>query len=395
MLAINTIAKERPSLMAVRVVDSLDALLELRPIWSDVFQTMPDRTPFQSWEWNFAWCKQLHASSGLRIFVVEDGGRCVGIAPFFRRRSLYGWPLSRLGLLGEGRSDYLDFIVRPGIEPTFFRELFEAVRDGPRDFRLLELQDMPDSPRLSACAREAKQHFPFSELRIHRPCVTIPLPRSWEEYVRSLGRRSRQDVGYDRRYLDRSFRVELRIATEPASVRRGSAELIAIYRSRWATELGATRFDREAAVKLEMEVAALLSAAGWYRLYVLDVDGAPAAALSGSQLGRRYFVDTFAHSPAFQRYSVGNVLLGRVIEHCIEEGCEEIDLTRGDEPYKLRWGGQRRMSYRVRAGTERWSMALAAAAEHAYRRASSSTILKRLQARYLRLRYGRGRRPVV
>jgi len=378
--------------MSIRVVTSQKEFTELKPAWENLFQSNPNHTPYQSWEWNFTWWKHFGAPERLRLFVAEEDGKLIGIAPFFLRKRFYGWPLPHLGFIGQKRTDYLDFVVRAGSETNFFQQLFKYLQENRSEWMFVELKDVPDtSTNLPFFYQEVGKVFPVLGWEAQRLCVTVPLTNDWESFLNTLGKRTRKDVGYDRRFFEKNVASEFKIFTNSSAVFDGLKDLIAVYRTRWQEEKGATRFEVDAVAKFEREICELFSHAGWYRLYLLYANKEPVAGLLGYVRNNKYFADSYAHSPAYHKYSVGNVLLGMAIEDCIKNQWTELDLTRGDESYKLRWNGQTKRNYHLKIFHSRTGMALASLAEGMYERASQSKTLNKLLAQYRKLRY---RNPV-
>jgi CelD/BcsL family acetyltransferase involved in cellulose biosynthesis len=253
----------------------------------------------------------------------------------------------------------------------------------------VELKDVPDtSTNLPFFFQEVGRVFPVLGWEAQRLCVTVPLTENWESFLNTLGKRTRKDVGYDRRFFEKNVAADFKIFTNSSAVFDGLKDLIAVYRSRWQDEKGATRFEEDAVAKFEREICELFSHAGWYRLYMLYANQEPVAGLSGYVRNNKYYADAYAHSPAFHKYSVGNVLLGMVIEDCIKNQWTELDLTRGDEPYKFRWNGKAKRNYHLKIFHSRTSMALASLAEGMYERASQSKTLNKLLAQYRKLKFG-------
>jgi len=375
--------------MAIRVVKSEQEFNDLKPVWNDLFQSNPNHTPYQSWEWNFTWWKHFGAPERLRLFVAEEDGKLIGIAPFFLRKSFYGWPLPHLGFIGQKRTDYLDFVVRAGSEANFFQQLFRYLQENKSDWQFIELKDVPDtSTNLPFFYQEVGKVFPVLGWEAQRLCVTVPLTPDWESFLNTLGKRTRKDVGYDRRFFEKNVAAEFKVFTNSSAVFDGLNDLITVYRSRWQDEKGATRFEEDAVAKFEREICELFLRAGWYRLYLLYANKEPVAGLLGYVRNNKYYADSYAHSPAYHKYSVGNVLLGMAIEDCIKNQWTELDLTRGDESYKLRWNGQTKRNYHLKIFHNRTGMALASLAEGMYERASQSKMLNKLLAQYRKLRFG-------
>jgi CelD/BcsL family acetyltransferase involved in cellulose biosynthesis len=376
--------------MSVRVITQDGDFSALQASWNELFVCNPGHRPYQSWEWNFTWWKHHGRAGDLRLIVVEEDGRLLGVAPLYLARRFRGLPLRHLRFIAHKRADYLDFPVRPGFETTFFRELFQHLRDELRGWRFLEIRDLPDtSPNLSFVQREATGTPSLWHLEPGEQCVTLPLTSTFEEYLASLSKRFRKDVGYYRRSFERSFASEFRAVSAPSEIPAALNDVIAVYKARWQETKGVTEYDEGEAARFEREISRVLSAAGMYQLYLLYADKKPAAGILAYVRNNRCYVERFAHSPEFHKYSVGTVLLAMAIEHAIARGCTEFDLMRGAEDYKFRWNGQSRQTYRVRLFRSRLMRRMVAIVDRLYLRAAKLDTLHKLRALYRRGKYAR------
>ena len=64
--------------------------------------------------------------------------------------------------------------------------------------------------------------------------------------------------------------------------------LFAVHDSRWSERQGDSSLNKPVARRLLLEFANASYAAGWLRLFVLEVDGAPVAAWYGWRVGVRW-----------------------------------------------------------------------------------------------------------
>jgi CelD/BcsL family acetyltransferase involved in cellulose biosynthesis len=374
--------------MTVRIVQTEEELNALEPVWDELFNANPNHTPYQSWQWNATWWRHFGGSGELRLLVADDEGKVIGIAPLRLKRRLHGFRLRHLEVISGKRADYLDFLVRPGYETVFFRQVMEAVKSSTESY-FFEVRELRESSgNISALVTQALAASRILALRVSETCVAIPLPKSWEAFLGTVSKRMRRAIGYDRRLLKRSFATELKIYTTLPDVRRGLDDLIAVYCGRWTREQGASYFDDPKAVAFERELCERFAATGGYRLYVLYADRKPVAALSGFERNGVYYAPLFTHSPEFHKFSVGNVLLGMAIEDCIHRACTVLDLMRGDEAYKFRWKGQPTRNLQLRVFRNRGALLYVSLADWIYERGFSIAFLHRLRAGYRRLRHG-------
>ena len=378
--------------MTSRVVTNTDEFENLQKTWNELYNSNPHHTPYQSWEWNYTWWKNFGVDERLRLIVIEEGHKLVGIAPFYLRKTFYGFPLSHFGFIGQKRTDYLDFIIADGEQEKFFSEFSKCLKELETEWRFIDLKDIPQaSPNIDYLLNGICDTYPFFSFDLKRLCVTLPLTDEWQTFLKTLGKRTRRDVNYDRRYIQKHCSVDFKIYTNASFTLKGFDDLVAIYQSRWEEEQGAGRFADEAVSRFEKEICHRFSNTGDYRLYLLYANEQPVAGLAGYIKNKKYYADIYAHSPAYHKYSVGNILLGRAIEDCIGLQLTELDLSRGDERYKFRWHGQPKRNYHIKIFRNRVTQAQAAIAEQLYESASESQWLNNALANYRRFRFGKER----
>jgi CelD/BcsL family acetyltransferase involved in cellulose biosynthesis len=372
----------------IRAVSSETEFFALRTAWDELYRTNTNNTPYQSWQWNYTWWSHFGSAGRLRLLVGEQDGRLVGIAPFCVSTRLRGWPIRHLTLISRKHGEYLDLIVRPGAEASFCNALCEHLSRHAQDARFFELKDFRSgSTNLPALLEAAGSVFPAQSIESMEIFVTVPLTATWDGFIATLGKRFGKDVAYDRRFLARKFAVEFKIATNPQAAGGGLQDLIKVYRDRWQGVKGATQFDQKDTEKFEREICNVFAQAGMYRSYLLYLDEEPVAGLLGYVVNDKFFASIFMHSPRFQKFSVGNVLLGMAIEDCIANKWTELDLTRGPEPYKFRWNGQQRRNYHLKIFHSRGGLALASLAEWLYELGSSLYLLQRARSQLNRLKF--------
>src|SRR5690606_19439892 len=116
--------------MIVEEITSTEGLEGIRDDWYQLWQQIPDSTPFQTPDWLIPWW--LHRVEGeLLTIAILRAGRLVGLLPLYvYRRSADA--SRQLFPLGIGTSDYLNVLLAPEGE----REILQAAcvhLDGRRD----------------------------------------------------------------------------------------------------------------------------------------------------------------------------------------------------------------------------------------------------------------------
>ena len=195
------------------------------------------------------------------------------------------------------------------------------------------------SPSLKYIHSNIQKQFKYYMIENTQIVVYVPLGNSWDEFIASLGKRTRRDVKYDRRYLQKKFDVKLKIYDKYKDKEKAFNDLEAVFKKRWRKGKAKKRYNNENSFLFEKEVSFSYFEKGICRIFVLYLNDQPVAVFSGFIQNNKLFGDVFAHDNEYRKYSVGNVLLGNVIEYCINEGLGKLDLSRGNESYKYKWKG--------------------------------------------------------
>lgn len=316
--------------------------------WSELLAASRSDCLFLTPEWLLAWWRHLRDGRRPALYAVRgEGGRLAALAPFAAVRSPHLLPPQRLAFPGTATvgADYLDVVVRTGDE-----EALEALADQlDRDRPLLELERVPREGSAAARLADLLERRGWQRLeRVTDVCPWIDLEGvSWDGYVAGLGSSHRANLRRRLRKLHERFEVRLeRVATE-AALDRALDALLDLHERRWSGRGGSDALGGPAVVGFHREIARAALGRGWLRLYVLHLDGRPAAALYGFLRGDRFLFYQSGFDPDFADLSVGLVIMGLAIREAIAEGAREYDLLHGDEPYKFLWAGRSRELARI------------------------------------------------
>lgn len=330
----------------VQVVDDPEAFAALRGEWDSLLAASDEASVFQSWEWLATWWKHLAGERRLSLLAVRRSGELVALAPWCVRPSRL-LP-ARLEMLGTGTvgSDYLDVIIRRGHADAALDALADHVEGLGT---ALDLRQLGASSRaVELGVRLGARGFRTSA-RGSDVCPYLRLAgHDWNSLLQTLGPEHRANVRRRIRKLEERG-ASLREATCDASRREILATLLRLHELRWSTRGGSDAFGARGVSAFHEEATHLALERGWLRLYSLDLDGRPAAALYGLRYGGRFSFYQSGFDPAHSRSSVGLVLLALSIRRAIQEGAEEFDLLHGDEGYKFLWAHATRELVRLEA----------------------------------------------
>jgi CelD/BcsL family acetyltransferase involved in cellulose biosynthesis len=154
---------------------------------------------------------------------------------------------------------------------------------------------------------------------------------SWDEYLAGRSTGLRRQLGrLERRLADQGLRY--RLTTKPDELMADLDTLFALHRARWQGSpwfVSGERFHREfAAAALER---------GWLRLWLMELNGTAVAAWLGYRFAGVESYYQAGRDPAWDKASVGSVLLAHTIRAAFEDEMREYRFLRGGEDYKSRF----------------------------------------------------------
>jgi len=166
----------------------------------------------------------------------------------------------------------------------------------------------------------------------------LELPASYDDFI---GSRSKSTREYARRYgkkLTKAFgdRVTIDILRTPGQLDTIFTDLVEIAAKTYQHGLGVAFADTPA----QRELTQLALEHGWFRAYVLRIDGRPVAFWHGLLYNGVFYTGTPGFDPAYSEYRVGTFLLLRVIEDLIAQREAAIDYGFGEADYKRQFGSR-------------------------------------------------------
>lgn len=323
----------------VDVIESLDGFAGLAPQWNELLHASEADCPFLTHEWLHPWWKHFGSSRRLQLLAVRDNDELIAIAPLFLAPGPAGM-FSRLEFLGTGRagSDYLDIIVRRGREGQSLQALAGAMSARKRALRLTHLPAASAASRLADALAEDGWTLRASQGGV---CPVVHLTgHNWDSYLGSLGASHR--ANFRRRYKALTQRFDLRFeaVTDEAARYEALTTLMDFHGRRFGNR--STAFVTPTMREFHHEATGRALAAGWLRMYVLRLAGAPAAVMYGFSYDKRFYFYQHGFDSQYEPFSAGLVLMGLTLRAAIEEGASEFDMLFGTEKYKALWASDHR-----------------------------------------------------
>jgi CelD/BcsL family acetyltransferase involved in cellulose biosynthesis len=163
----------------------------------------------------------------------------------------------------------------------------------------------------------------------------INLPTSFEQYLSSLGTKTRKTTTRSIRKFEQEFRYEFIVVSRPDQVDDFLQEGESISRSTYQWHIG-QRLNNDETTRNRY---AALAKAGQLRCYLLKIDGEPAAFARGQLEGKFFYYETPGFLPKYEKLSPGTILFMWTVRDLIENtDCTVFDFGTGHGDYKSRFG---------------------------------------------------------
>jgi CelD/BcsL family acetyltransferase involved in cellulose biosynthesis len=273
------------------------------------------------------------------IFVPAEGefSAFVGRLENVRLRTWAGYraiysPLVRSITLVHGGIAGADNTERAA---TLLGELRRSLSSGEADVAFLPSL-RTDSPLYEAATALPSRLAQSEGESVH---WGLRLPESFDDFIRSRSKKTRENVRVYRNRLvrDHGDRLSLKVFCSREEADVLFRDLDAVAARTYQRGLGVAFADTE-----EHRALTLFGLErGWWRAYVLYIADEPVAFWAGTTYNRTLFVGTPGYDPAYSAYSIGTYLLVRVVEQlCGDHEIDAIDFGFGDAEYKRRFGNE-------------------------------------------------------
>jgi CelD/BcsL family acetyltransferase involved in cellulose biosynthesis len=330
--------------LRVEILDQVAPLEALVEPWTELWSCARFATPFQHPAWILAFYRES-AVREPRILAAWQGPQLAMLAPFYLWRTDDG---PALVLAGNGVSDYLDALVRPGTEPCAVEAIRIFMAQSSSEWSAADFRDL--DPEASLCLLP----WPGTASDTMLPeegCPRLALrSRHLSDALAQASKALRRDLERAARKLAGEGSLEI-CAASPDTLTADYEQLVRLHTARWQTVGAAGIFNADYHRRFFQAAFAGLAAAGILRLFVVRLNGEPIAATCGFLHDRHYYHFIAGYDPRRSHLSLGSFAVHVALRTAVSEGAACFDFLRGKEPYKYRWGARDHQTYRRRIRT--------------------------------------------
>jgi CelD/BcsL family acetyltransferase involved in cellulose biosynthesis len=329
--------------MEIRRIDSNSEFLELENSWNTLLVDA-SHSVFATWDWVWLWWKHFGNNHRLAIVVAEEGQEVIGVAPLmYSVEKMFGLQRGNLEFIGTPHSDYNNFILNAenSQNTNCLNNLLSYLDKLPEKWLSLKLKDVPES---APCLHTLEKIAPVKQ---SSKCSYLPLPESYEAFLKSLSYKQRGNVNNTLNKIKKSFNAKLVDYSSPALCEEGLNVLIELHQKRWAAAGLTGAFADPTVRAFHFDAARTFAEKNRLGLYLLMFDGKPVSGSYGFKYNSKYYAYLPGFDPEYGKFGVGSILVPYLVNQFITEGLTEFDLMRGDEGYKERWNAIPRWNYAV------------------------------------------------
>lgn len=290
-----------------------------------------------SWEclfvvpaWLKVWWQAFGTGLAPQLCSIRHNDELIGIAPLL-------FQAGKARLIGSPDvCDYLDVIVAPEGGGAFFQHLIAYLRQ--QGISRLDLGIVrADSIIFSNLVPVAKSLDCTVISEPEDVTMELDLPSTWDEFLKQLTGKERHEIRRKLRRLNEAGRVNFRVVESRAEVSEGIDSFLALFKLNRSDKLD---FMTDQRASFFRSLAAAMAEAGILKLFFLDLDDTPAAAVMCFDYNSTVYLYNNGYDHKYRSLSVGLLSKVLAIQDSIRRGKNKYDFLKGTEAYKHRLGGK-------------------------------------------------------
>lgn len=317
----------------VKIVRTEEGLKALSEHWIQLHKMVLPQIPFLSYEWSINYWQHLCPPSTPFLLTAWSEDTLVGLLAL-RLENKWGFRLLRF--LGDGRSDYLGFLVAPN-HLDVFSVLTESLYKQRYEwdcFFLRKLHENCSDPNL-ACVPDD-----FRAIQVKSGVAPyLSFPDGWTDLcakgpsqIREAGRKLRKfqrDGGTVERIAGHDY---LLLAEQIKNIEANS----------WKKRGDTAKFQTTEEQKMLEQLLKTFLPRDKIEVWLAHIHSKPTAFLINFLTPERTCFYQTAYDENYQKYSPGTILFFLAMERTWRAGLREFDFMDGREPFKKRWANNER-----------------------------------------------------
>jgi CelD/BcsL family acetyltransferase involved in cellulose biosynthesis len=300
--------------------------------WNSIVSKNETNTVFQTYQWFSSWWKVFGGLNKLFFIWVSDGDEVVGFAPLMVSTNDAG--KRTLMFIGEGKSDYSDFIIERNKEDVLNR-IFDTIHIKSQEWDRIVLNNIPEyssTCKILKTKNDLYRDRIMTTSNINCPTLIISGNKEGAEKIvnkKNLKRR------YN--YFNKHGKLTFTIINSVEEGEKYLEMFIEQHIKRWSITRYPSLFLNYKSRIFYMELMKSMMETGWLFFSVVEFNGQPIAFHYGFDYNSKIIWYKPSFDIEYQKRSPGLILIRYLIEYSIHNEKTELDFTLGDEPFKSRF----------------------------------------------------------
>jgi hypothetical protein len=327
---------------SIKVVRDLNEFGKLKDMWNSLAESSESYTPWMSFDWFNLCLSHFPKWDKLLILVFYKGDNTIAIAPFVEKNEMYRGILKtkKIELLGSDYSPLRSIILGDIDQETkksilsYIVHYFQHVYKSWNVIELDKVLGKDSFPNLfdGAIFNSGLKYRPYS---CFNNWFLDGIDYNFRQFFEHLPKNLHRNVQRYEKKLKSvgELRFEMKINDEAIDC------FLDLYDQIRAKSWKAIEKDKS----FNREFLKYAAKKGWIRLSFLYIGGIPVAAGKYLVWDKTAFGIDAVYDQEYAKYSPGGVLTSKIFQYVIDiDKVTQIDLGRGDEPYKMEWVNNKR-----------------------------------------------------
>jgi CelD/BcsL family acetyltransferase involved in cellulose biosynthesis len=323
-----------------QILTATDQLAPYIDTWDNLAVSRSE--PYCAPGWMLPWWEHAApAGAQLRVVVVTDKDRLVGVAPLFVERTAIAF--NRYRILGAGLSGSVNLLAEPGTEAEVGAAFAAALATVEPRAHVLLFEGLPTGspwPRIIGSSSGAGRGIATVEYSAAEPIATL-LGLSFDEWFADKSHHFRQQMRRRRRGLEKAGGAFDSVADfSDEEVERCLSALVDLHLRRWESR-GESALAVDGMVEMLMD-SYRRSKPERFRIWSFSADDEPIACLVGLCAGEDLALWNHGFSDDWRKYSPAVLAFIEAIQDACREEKKTVSFGPGDQNVKYRFSDSER-----------------------------------------------------
>jgi len=329
--------------MDVIIHKNIEILNRIFPNWEQLKESFYDITIFQDKSWLNCWWEYQSNKTNISPYIVEIrvNNKMIGIIPLY-----ISWiqiakiKFRILKPIGSNLSDYLIPILSKDYSPDSLLNIaLKKIYDDRSSWDFVDWGDIPENSFLDSFFYNKLME---KKLLISREktdvCPYLNLSNNIEIVNSKLSKSLLKEIIKKEKKMKRNGTLIYSKVTSIEEIEPVMNKFFEFHCERYENMKTSSRFRFKEEREYTMKVAKSLLKSNLLHLSYLIYEGEIISVEYAMTDGNNIYLYLTAFDQNFSKYSVGNLLLYKLILDACKNNYEVLDFTRGDEDYKSLWG---------------------------------------------------------